>query len=219
MKTCLFLALLLWAGCSIALSQSVDKNQPSGRACISVVNTASGDEEALRPTATTGGPHHKIVAHLDATAKCEVLVALLTKSGQPASDWRPQYAEVPARSEMLLPKAPVSWTWDKETGLIEVDVLFLAPGSKEGSEIRALVGATQHTKDETIARLQTNKLRELIGRMKFDKTAAQRASKPDPELAGVMRMVVGFEWRDSARAVNFTPDKPGVLIFPTIKAQ
>jgi hypothetical protein len=27
-------------------------------------------------------------------------------------------------------------------------------------------------------------------------------------------MVVGFEWRDSARAVNFSVEKPGALIFP-----
>lgn len=219
MKTGLVLTLILCAGCSTALSQSVDKSKPSGRACISVVNTANNDEEALRPPATTGGPRHKIVAHVDATAQCEVLVTVLTKSGQPIGSWRPQYAEVSARSEMLLPKAPVSWTWDRDTGPIEAYVLFFAPGSKEGSEIRALVGAMQDPKDEAVARLQANKLRELIGRVKFDKAAAQRTPKPDPELAGVMRMVIGFEWRDSARAVNFTPDKPGVLIFPTIKTQ
>jgi hypothetical protein len=34
-----------------------------------------------------------------------------------------------------------------------------------------------------------------------------------------MRSVVGFEWRDSARAANFAADKPGALIFPFADAR
>jgi len=33
------------------------------------------------------------------------------------------------------------------------------------------------------------------------------------EVGGVFRMAVGFEWRDSARSVNFTADKPAALVF------
>lgn len=54
----------------------------------------------------------------------------------------------------------------------------------------------------------------MIGRAKIDKLAAERAAKPEAEVVGTFRMVVGFEWRDSTRAVNFSSDKPGALIFP-----
>jgi hypothetical protein len=212
-KANLVVTIVFLANCSAALSQSFDKSKPSGRACIGVVNSLNGDEEALRARATAG-PHQKVVAHLDATAKCEALVAMFARSGQVVPGWRPQFVDVTARNEVLLPRAPVSWTWEKDTGPFEASVLFLAPGSKDGGEIRALVNAMQGTRDEAVLRLQGNKLRELIGRAKVDKAAAQRAPKPDSEVAGTMRMVVGFEWRDSARAVNFSADKPGALIFP-----
>jgi hypothetical protein len=209
---------LLCLSFSIAHSQTVDKNKPYGRACIGVVNSANGDEEALRAN-STAGRGRKLVAHLDATTKCEALVAIFTRSGQAVSGWPPQFVSVPARNEVLLPKPPAAWNWEKDAGPLEVDVLFFAPGSKDSAEIRSLVTAMQNMKGEAIAKMQTNKLRELIGGAKFDKAAAQRAPKSDSEVAGVMRMVVGFEWRDSARAVNFSVDKPGALIFPSVDAK
>lgn len=213
MKRGLFVVAVLWIGSAIAVAQALDKNKPYGRACISVINSANGDEEALRAD-STAGRGRKLAAHLDVTAKCEALVAIFPKSGQPVAGLPPQFVEVPVRNEVRLPKAPATWNWEKESGAIQVYVLFFAPGSKDGAELRALVGAMQSTKDSGVAKLQANKLRELIGRAKVDKAAAERAVKPDAEVAGVLRMVVGFEWRDSARAVNFTADKPGTLIFP-----
>jgi hypothetical protein len=217
-KAILLVTIVFLANCSPALSQALDKSKPSGRACIGVVNSLNGDEEALRARAIAG-PHQKMVAHLDATVKCDALVAIFTKSGQVVPGWRPQFVDVAARNEVLLPRAPVSWTWEKDTGPIEAYVLFFAAGSKDSGEIRALVNAMQGTRDEAVLRLQGNKLRELIGRANVDKAAAQRAPKPDSEVAGTMRMVVGFEWRDSARAVNFAADKPGALIFPAADAK
>jgi hypothetical protein len=67
--------------------------------------------------------------------------------------------------------------------------------------------------------MQATRLRELIGNAHFDKEAALHAPKASSEVAGVMRMVVGFEWRDSARAVNFSSEKPGALIFPAPDAR
>jgi hypothetical protein len=158
-----------------------------------------------------------VQAHLDATAKCEALVAIFTKSGQPVAGWPPQFVDVAARKEVLLPKSPAVWNWEKATGPLEAYVLFFAPGSKDSAEIRALVGAMQKTSDSAVTKLQTNKLRELIGRAKIDKAAAERAAPSDAEVAGTFRMVVGFEWRDSARAVNFSAAKPGALIFPAVR--
>ena len=207
------LVAVLCLNTSFAFSQAVDKNRPHGRACISVVNSANGDEEALRAD-SEGRRGLKVLAHLDATAKCEALVAIFTKSGQPIAGWAPQFVDLSARKEVLLPKAPAVWNWEKATGPLEVYVLFFAPGSKGSAELRALVGAMQKMNDSAVTKLQTNKLRELIGRAKIDKVAAQRAAKPDAEVAGTFRMVVGFEWRDSARWVNFYSDNPGALIFP-----
>ena len=213
MKSRLLVAAVLCLNASMAFSQSVDKNKPHGRACISVINSANGDEEALRAD-SEAGPRRKVVAHLDATAECEALVAVFTKSGQPVAGWPPQFVDVSARKELLLPRAPAVWNWEKGTGPLEAYVLFFAPGSREAAEIRGLVGAMQKTSDSAVTKLQTNKLRELIGRAKIDKVAAERAGKSEAEVAGSFRMVVGFEWGDSARAVNFSSDKPGALIFP-----
>jgi hypothetical protein len=217
-KSIFLIAAVLWFGCSAALSQTLDKSRPSARACLAIVNVLNGDEETLRP-ASRAGPNQKIVAHLDATTKCEALVGPFLKSGPLVADWLPQYVDLSPGKEALVPNAPVSWNWEKDTGPLEIYVLFLAPGSKEGGEIRGLVNAMQKVNDESIRKLQAGKLRELIGRMNFDKAAAQHAPKASSEVAGVMRMVVGFEWRDSARAVNFSPERPGAIIFPLAAAR
>lgn len=216
MKPGLLVAALLCLHASLAFSQAVDKNKPHGRACLSVVNSANGDEEPLRAD-SEGRRGLKVQAHLDATAKCEALVAIFTKSGQPVAGWAPQFVELSARKEVLLPKAPAVWNWENDTGPLEAYVLFFAPGSKDSAELRALVGAMQKMNDSAVTKLQTNKLRELIGRAKIDRAAAERAAPSDAEVAGTFRMVVGFEWRDSARAVNFAAGKPGALIFPAAK--
>jgi hypothetical protein len=217
MKSCALIAAILYVSCACGQSQSFDKSKPYGRAAIGVVNTGNGDEEAFQAIGTPGRGK-KVVAHFDATAKCEVLVAAFSKSGQLANGWPPQFAAVAAGREMQLPKAPLTWNWEKDAGAIDVYILFLAPGSKDGAELRTLVGAMQSPKSEAVTKLQVNKLRELIGRAKVDKGASDRGAKADTtEVGGVFRMVVGFPWRDSARSVNFSADKTGALIFSNAK--
>ena len=213
----LLLAAVLGGSGGIAFAQSLDKSKPYGRAAVGVVNTANGDEAAFQAIGRPG-PNKKVVAHCDATAKCEVLVAVFSKSGQLAYGWPPQFVEVAAGKEMQLPTAPVTWSWQTDTGTIEVYVLFFAPGSKDSAELRTLVAAMQSPKSDTVTKLQMNKLRELIGRAEADKGASDRGAKADTtEVGGVFRMVVGFPWRDSARAVNFSPDNSGALIFANAK--
>ena len=108
----------------------------------------------------------------------------------------------------------MSWSWEQNNGPLEILVLFFPSGSKEGSEIRQLVTSMGKARSARLLGMQAAKLRELIGKAPFDKEAALRAPKATTEVAGVMRTVVGFEWRDSARAVNFSSEKPGALIFP-----
>jgi hypothetical protein len=203
------------AGCWLSSAQAIDKNKPYARVCFAVMNSTTGEEVALQATSTPG-KGNKIVAHIDATAKCEAVVAAFNrKTGQLVNNWLPQFIEVTERNEVLLPKAPVVWDWGKETGPLELHVLIFAPGSKEGAELKNLVGAMQNAGTQKIAELQANKLRELIGRAKVDKLASDRGVKTTAtEVGGVFRMAVGFEWRDSARSVNFSADKPAALVFP-----
>jgi hypothetical protein len=61
--------------------------------------------------------------------------------------------------------------------------------------------------------LQSNKLREMIGRTMIEKDRSKYLAKTESsELGGVLRGGT-FEWRKYAQSVNFTSDKPGVLIF------
>jgi hypothetical protein len=214
-KCGLLVAIILNATCALALSQGVDKNKPYARICIAVINSTTGEEEAFK-AASTPGKGKKIVAHLDATAKCEAVIAAFSrKSGLLANGWLPQFVQIAPQREVVLPKAPGAWSWEKDNGPIDFHVLVFVPGSKDGAELKTLISAMQNRQSQAVARLQENKLRELIGRAKIDKARAGNAPKADStEVAGVFRMVVGFEWRDSARAVNFTADKPGALIFP-----
>jgi hypothetical protein len=208
-------ACLAW---SAALSQAIDKTKPSGRACLAIANIANGDEEVLRP-ASTAGKNEKIVVHIDATSACEVLVAPFVKNGGLVTGWLPQYVNLDPGRDALAPKAPALWNWEKDAGPLEIFVLFFAPGSKKAGEIRELVNAMRKTTETSIIKLQGNKLRELIASANFDKEAARHAPKAITEVAGQMRMVVGFEWRDSARVVNFSAERPGALIFPFADAR
>ena len=81
------------------------------------------------------------------------------------------------------------------------------------------MNSTRKARGARILGMQATRLHELIGNAHFDKEAALHAPKASSEVAGVMRMVMGFEWRDSARAVNFSSEKPGALIFPAPDAR
>lgn len=204
----------------MAFSQSADKSKPYARVCVAVMDSASGEEKAFQ-AGSAPGKGKKIVAHIDANAKCEVVVAAFNrKDGQLAYGWPPQFVQVAEWTEVIVPKASVTWSWKKDAGPIELYVLVFAPGSKDSAELKTLISAMQNAKSEAIAKLQTNKIHELIGRAKIDKARAEQVVKTDTtEVGGVFRMVVGFEWRDSARTVNFTADKPGALIFPGTTAK
>jgi hypothetical protein len=217
-KKILLVLAVLGLGHSVAPSQAIDKSKPTGRACLAIVNTKNGDEEVLR-VGSTAGPNQKVVVHVDATAACEVFVGPFLKSGELVPGWLPQYVVLSPGKETLLPVAPGSWNWEKQTGPLEIFVLFFARGSKEGGEIRDLAGAMRMANGATLIKMQTSKLHELVSNANYDKEAARHAPKTSTEVAGVMRMVVGFEWRDSARAVNFTAGKPGALIFPFADAR
>lgn len=198
-------------------SMAAGDDQPQGRVCISIVDSGpSAKEEPFRLSAT-GRPSSTVRAHIDASHRCDVLVAALTKDGKLANGWRPQVSEVPADfDEVQLPKAPVTWEWSGAHQPFDLYILFLPPGSKEVDEAKKLVGAMQAPKaDERLLAMQANKLRELVGRIMNDKEKINQAPLTEPELGGVFRgsgMDAVFPWREFAQSINFEANRPGVLI-------
>jgi hypothetical protein len=199
---------------------AVDEERPHGRVCLSVFEPGPPEkEEAFQASAPTGAG--KLVrAYVDASDKCSVLVAAITKDGKLVNGWRPQLAEAPAEyEEILLPTAPVKWEWTTSSVPFDFYVLFLAPDSKEIAEAKKLVDAMQNPKtDDRVLALQTGKLKELIGRIAADKSNANQGPASEPEVGGVFRGAA-FPWRQFARAANFAPDHPGVVIFSSEAAE
>jgi hypothetical protein len=202
----------LIASSSLALA-AVDEEKPHGRVCISIFEPGPPEkEEAFQSSAPTAAG--KLVrAYVDASDKCSVLIAAITKDGKLVNGWRPQLADVPAEyEEILLPTAPVKWEWTTPSAPFDFYVLFLAPDSKEIAEAKKLVDAMQNPKvDDRVLALQTGKLKELIGRIAADKSSANQAPASEPEIGGVFRGAA-FPWRQFARAANFAADRPGVVI-------
>jgi hypothetical protein len=194
-----------------------DEGQPHGRFCIAV-SDAAGKEDAFRPTdAPAAGK--KISAYLDASAKCTALVVALRKDGKLAYGWKPQIVDLEEDAETQLPKSPATWEWNAAAGPFDFYVIFLAPGADAAGELKKLVTAIQGTDDDRLLTMQTNKLRELLGRVAAEKDRAAQAVSEESEVGGVFRAIdrdlprdTTFPWRQFAKGVNFAPDKPGVAI-------
>jgi hypothetical protein len=198
---------------------AVDEENPHGRVCLSLFEPGPPEKEEAFQISAPAAAGKIVRAYVDASDKCSVLVAAITKDGKLANGWRPQLSEVPGEfEEILLPKAPVKWDWATSSVPFDFYVLFLAPDSKEIAETRKLVDAMQNPKaDARVLALQTGKLKELIGRLAADKTANQGPAS-EPEVGGVFRGAA-FPWRQYARAANFAPDRPGVVIVSSEAAE
>ncbi len=201
--------------CAVSL-MAADEDKPQGRVCISILDSGPAGKEEPFKASTSARPGSIVRAHIDASDKCTVLVAALTKDGKLANGWRPQLTEVPAEfEEVQLPKAPVTWEWSGAHGAFELYVLFLPPSSKDIDEAKKLVGAMQAPKvDERLLAMQVNKLREMIGRITNEKEKVNQAPMTEPEIGGVFRGGVDavFPWREFAQSIEFEENRPGVLI-------
>jgi hypothetical protein len=191
----------------------VDEEKPHGRFCLSLYEGGPPEKEEAFQISAPAGAGKLVRAYIDASDKCSVLVAALTKDGKLVNGWRPQLSEVPAEfEEILLPKAPVKWDWSTASGPFDLYVLFLAPGSNEIDEAKKLVEAMQNPKvDDRVLAMQTGKLKELIGKLASDKDRTNKAPVSEPEVGGVFRGAA-FPWRQFAQKVNFSADRPGVLV-------
>jgi hypothetical protein len=209
----LYFAFGLLTATSALATTTVDEEKPHGRVCLSLFEPGPPEKEEAFQNSAPPGAGKIVRAYVDASDKCSVLIAAITKEGKLANGWRPQLSEVPGEyEEILLPKGPVKWDWATSSVPFDVYVLFLAPGSKEIDEAKKLVDAMQNPKvDDRVLALQTGKLKELIGRIAADKSSSNQGPASEPEVGGVFRGAA-FPWRQFARAANFSPDRPGVLI-------
>lgn len=214
---CLFLGLVVVTS---AFAEEVDEDKPYGRVCFSLFEPGPPEKEEPFQMSLSPGPGKTVRAYVDASEKCSVLIAAITKDGKLANGWRPQLTEVPDEfEEILLPKAPLKWDWSAASGPFDFFVLFLASGSKEVDEAKKLVEAMQNPKvDERVLAMQTSKLKELIGRITSAKEKVNQAPVSEPEVGGVFRGA-SFPWRQFAQGINFAADKPGVLILSSDAAE
>jgi len=197
--------------------KAADADQPQGRVCLSIIDSGPAAKEEPFRLSATARPGSTVRAYLDASNKCSVLIAALTKDGKFANGWRPQLSEVPGEfDEIQLPKAPVTWEWSGAHGPFDLYVVFLPPGSKEIDEAKKLVRAMQAPKvEERLLAMQANKLRELLGRITNETEKINQAPMTEPELGGVFRgsgVEAIFPWRQFAQSIEFAEDRPGVLI-------
>ena len=215
-----YFILGLVAATSALAANDIDEEKPHGRVCLSVYEPGPPEKEEAFQISAPAGAGKLVRAYIDASDKCSVLLAALTKDGKLVNGWRPQLSEVPAEyEEILLPKAPVKWDWTTASGPFDLYVLFLAPGSKEIEDAKKLVDAMQNPKvDDRVLTLQTGKLKELIGRLATEKDKANQGPVSEPEVGGVFRGAA-FPWRQFARSVNFSADRPGVLVLSSDNAE
>jgi hypothetical protein len=205
----LFLVISAAVG-SVCAGQDVKSH---GRVCISLVEPGPPAKEVPFRTTSAAGPDAKVNVYLDASTKCSVLVVALNKEGQLANGWRPQFSEVPDDFEEIeLPRAPVTWQWTTQVAPLDIYVLFMPSGSTDAEEAQRVISAMQSPKvDESLLAMQTNKLRELIGRVTSENQKSNQTLFKDPEVGGVFRGHE-FPWRMFAQIVNFGENQPGVLI-------
>ena len=213
-------ALSLLVATGTLAGNAVDEEKPHGRVCLSLFEPGPPEKEELFQISTPPGAGKIVRAYVDASDKCSVLLAALTKDGKLVNGWRPQLSEVPGEfEEILLPKTPVKWDWSTSSVPFDFYVLFLAPDSKDIAETKKLVDAMQNPKvDDRVLALQTGKLKELIGRIAADKSNSNQGPASEPEVGGVFRGAA-FPWRQFARAANFAPDRPGVVILSSEAAE
>lgn len=210
----ILLALAL-AGARLGLAGEVDQRKPYGRVCISVID-GSGNEQALdtyRPAARQGNV--SLQAHVEANTPCMVVVAAFdAQGGGVLAGWPPQVADLQAWDEVVLPK-PSTPSKTALNAPFEVEVLFLASKAPAAGDIRKLVGLMQKPAgNATLTRLQAKKLRELMsGTIAESDRAHYLATRAQTEIGGTIRGLT-WEWRKYASEVNFSDERPGLLIFP-----
>src|SRR5437762_14298644 len=112
-----YFALGLLMATSALAADAVDEEKPHGRVCLSVYEPGPPEKEEAFQISAPAGAGKTVRAYVDASDKCSVLLAALTKDGKLVNGWQPQLSVVPAEfEEILLPKTPVKWDWSTASG-------------------------------------------------------------------------------------------------------
>ena len=207
-------ALLHWLTTGlpgVAIGAPLDESKPYGRACIAL---STGEiTEPLRIDSKPGSDSY-IRIYAMPNARCRILAfAFNASDGKLANDWPPQYFEVQSRQEIVLPYPLSAWRWPERSEPFELHVLFLHPNSKAAPEIRKLVAAMQEMRvDRALLARQAIRLRELATGLAIEPTTIANLAKSNRTEIGATYRDPEFPWRKYSTAVNFSEDKPGLLI-------
>jgi hypothetical protein len=232
MKAQWLIPLLLLTGMFASRADKLDTNEP-----YAAVAVAALDSETNTEWETWGyvgpRPGRQLIVHVELTGgKGTVFAAAFNHAtGKLVSGCLPQHVELGAGESAILPKAPAQWKWEKDEGTTEIAVVVLPPDASEAGELKKLFTAIGTAKEESLLTLQTNKLRELIGRIS---QAAGATATPKGllnamgggEVAGTFRSVLSAppgmkpsesnrtpSWHRQALGVNFSPSHPASLSF------
>jgi hypothetical protein len=197
-------------------ASETDSSKPYASVCLSVRDETVPKEVAFTPEVGPG-PGKSIIAHAVASVPCILLVVALNQGdGQLAYGWRPQFAELDEDwEEVRLPQKNLVWRWEAQAEAFDFYVLFLSASSPLAQEIKALVAAMQDpTEEQSVLKLQTNKLHELISRAAGDSDPLKhRATTTVTEVHGITRGPNEFLWRSFASKVYFDDRNSGLLVF------
>jgi len=199
-------------------ASEADLSRPYASVCLSVRDEAVSKEVVFTPEVAPG-PGKSIVAHAVASAPCILLIVAFSQGdGQLVYGWRPQFTELDKEwEEVRLPKKNPVWRWEAQAEPFDFYVLFLSASSPLAQEIKRLVAAMQDpTEEQSILKLQTNKLHELISRAAGDSDPSKhRATTTVTEVHGITRGPNEFLWRSFASKVYFNDRNSALLVFPS----
>jgi hypothetical protein len=195
-------------------AQPIDETKPYGRACVTIVDYKTRAERPLttdqKPT-----PGDAIAVHLEANTACEAIIAAFSKNGGAlANGWRPLTVRLEEWGEQTAPPAQEPWTLVETGEPFEVFVAFLPQDAPVGAKALGFASQLREGKaDATAQKLQARQLREELRRWAAGESALAERPENAPTKGGVTLRGVRFPWRDHARTMNFSGEKPGVLIY------
>ena len=209
------LGLVLALASSVWPTRAVNETKPYGLACVTIVDPAK-NLEAVSGKGIEPQPGHLLTVHLDANAAGEALVFALTrKESRLAHGWRPLIVPLKEWSECTVPPKNAKWEWTKAAEPFDVFVVFCPVGSKAVETVRKWALALQNpaANEKTLA-TQATSLREELRKLQTDDRLLARSPETGPaSIAGTVRNVGEFPWRESAKKANFDANKPGIVVF------
>lgn len=208
----IFVGLLLVIS-TLAPTHGADQTKPYGRACVTLAEPTGEKpfDEASRP-----GEGKSLAVYLDANTPCIGFAAAFTRKGRRLVEgWQPLLVELPEWEAQRLPPKPQLWGWTKEGEPFDVQVFFLARETQGLDKLRALVKAMGAAdRGAALAKLQERRLGEILAAWQTESAIAARPANAPTRVAGTVR-ATGAElpWREYARSVNFSAERPGVVTF------